>query len=102
MPVVQGRTRFSAGTCLPLDRMRVVEANQPFTVWSMQRQRIFDVPSSPLHHDDTASAAPTGDAQQRTTETEDRSAPRCPHCGGPLLPFVRRNLHLDELPPPDT
>jgi hypothetical protein len=33
---------------------------------------------------------------------EERSAPRCPHCGGRLVPLVRRNLRLDEIPPPDT
>jgi hypothetical protein len=65
----------------------------------------LDNDSSPAHPraaDDTASADPTGDAQPTPTETEDRSAPRCPHCGGRLVPMVRCTLRLAQLPPPDT
>jgi DNA-directed RNA polymerase subunit RPC12/RpoP len=50
--------------------------------------------------DDTASSQIAGEVKQKTTA--ERSAPRCPHCGGRLVPLMRRNLRLDELPPPDT
>jgi len=32
----------------------------------------------------------------------DRSAPKCPHCGGRLVLLIARRLQLEELPPPDT
>jgi DNA-directed RNA polymerase subunit RPC12/RpoP len=32
----------------------------------------------------------------------DRAAPKCPHCGGRLVPLIERNLRLTETPPPDT
>jgi hypothetical protein len=32
----------------------------------------------------------------------DRAAPKCPHCGGRLVPLTERNLRLTETPPPDT
>jgi len=34
--------------------------------------------------------------------TLDRRAPKCPHCGGRLVPLTTRRLHLEHLPPPDT
>jgi hypothetical protein len=32
----------------------------------------------------------------------DPAAPKCPHCGGRLVPLLWRTLHLAALPPPDT
>ncbi|MFQ5409503.1 MAG: IS91 family transposase [Anaerolineales bacterium] len=32
----------------------------------------------------------------------DRTAPKCPHCGGKLLPIIKRGLRLEQIPPPDT
>lgn len=50
--------------------------------------------------DDTASSLIAGEVKEKNAA--ERSAPRCPHCGGRLVPLIRRNLRLDELPPPDT
>ncbi|MCU0522874.1 MAG: IS91 family transposase [Polyangiaceae bacterium] len=32
----------------------------------------------------------------------DRRAPKCPHCGGRLVPWIACRLQLEGLPPPDT
>lgn len=51
----------------------------------------------------------TPDADRDDAEVEppadpntDRSAPKCPHCGGRLAPLTSRNLHIVEPSPPDT
>jgi hypothetical protein len=56
-----------------------------------------------------AAAATTQGSQADTAPVEasndpplDRSAPKCPHCGGRLVPLTTRRLHLEHLPPPDT
>jgi len=43
-----------------------------------------------------------GGEDLETPPVRDSAAPKCPHCGGRLVPLVPRNLRLIELPPPDT
>jgi hypothetical protein len=40
--------------------------------------------------------------QTRNDPPLDRTAPKCPRCGGRLVPLTTRRLHLEPLPPPDT
>ena len=54
--------------------------------------------------DDTHDALPAADtaAPLHTPSAPDPAAPKCPHCGGRLVPLLKRNLRLEQLPPPDT
>jgi len=42
------------------------------------------------------------DANPTPSRCADRASPKCPHCGGLLLPVIRRTLRLVEIPPPDS
>jgi hypothetical protein len=63
------------------------------------------VPAVPLVSDDdpTESAAPDTDRIETNNHRNavDRSAPKCPHCGGRLVALTTRNLHLEPIAPPD-
>jgi len=56
--VVKRRSGLSAGTRLPPDGVRIVEANEPFTIRSMQGQRIFDSNRPVLAHGQTTNDEP--------------------------------------------
>ena len=67
------------------------------------QQLLGPVPSSTADHAvDDLGVTDNGEAPEAPS-TSDPAAPKCPHCGGRLLPLPRRTLHLvEQLPPPDT
>ena len=56
--MIQRWSALSAGTRLPPDRVRIVEANEPFAIRSMQRQRIFNPMRPFLAHGHTTNDEP--------------------------------------------
>ena len=53
--------------------------------------------------DDKNPELPVTDNVEQTPSANDLAAPKCPHCGGRLVPLPRRTLRLvEQLPPPDT
>jgi hypothetical protein len=46
--------------------------------------------------------AAAGSGPEAALTATDRSAPKCPHCAGRLLPVLTRRLVIEQLPPPDT
>jgi len=60
----------------------------------------------PMVSDDDTTASREADNDRIETSNDrnapDRSAPKCPHCGGRLVPLATRSLHLEQSSPPDT
>jgi hypothetical protein len=67
------------------------------------QQLLGPVPTTTADHDDDGLGVTDNGQAPEARSTSDPAAPKCPHCGGRLVPLPRRHLHLvAQLPPPDT